>query len=32
MIQYAKGMPMSPQRAASLREDVAHFQTLLPGN
>lgn len=32
MIQDAKGMPMSPQRAASLREDVAHFQTLLPGN
>jgi cell division protein ZipA len=30
MVQDAKGMPMSPQRAASLREDVAHFQTSLP--
>jgi cell division protein ZipA len=31
MIQDAKGMPMSPQRAASLREDVAQFQASLPG-
>jgi cell division protein ZipA len=30
MIQDAKGMPMSPQRAASLREDVAQFQASLP--
>jgi cell division protein ZipA len=29
MIQDAKGMPMSPQRAASLREDVAQFQASL---
>jgi len=32
MIQDAKGMPMSPQRAASLREDVAQFQASLPGS
>ena len=31
MLQDAKGMPLSPQRAAALREDVAHFQALLPG-
>jgi len=31
MIQDAKGMPLSPQRAAALREDVARFQALLPG-
>ena len=30
MIQDAKGVPMSPQRAASLREDVAQFQASLP--
>jgi FtsZ-interacting cell division protein ZipA len=29
MMQDAKGMPFSPQRAAALREDVAHFQALL---
>jgi len=32
MVQDAKGMPLSPQRAAALREDVAHFQGSLPGN
>jgi cell division protein ZipA len=26
MVQDAKGMPLSPQRAAALREEVAHFQ------
>ena len=26
MVQDAKGMPMSPQRAAALREDIARFQ------
>jgi cell division protein ZipA len=31
MIQDAKGMPMSPQRAASLREEVAQFQASLSG-
>jgi cell division protein ZipA len=31
MIQDAKGVPLSPQRAAALREDVARFQALLPG-
>jgi cell division protein ZipA len=30
MVQDAKGMPMSPQRAAALREDVARFQASLP--
>jgi cell division protein ZipA len=30
MIQDAKGMPLSPQRAAALREDVTRFQALLP--
>jgi len=29
MMQDAKGMPLSPQRAAALREDLAHFQALL---
>jgi cell division protein ZipA len=32
MLQDGKGMPLSPQRAAALREDVAHFQASLPGN
>ena len=32
MVQDAKGMPLSPQRAAALREDVARFQGSLPGN
>ena len=31
-VQDAKGMPMSPQRAAALREDIARFQALLPRN
>jgi cell division protein ZipA len=30
MVQDAKGMPLSPQRAAGLREDVARFQAALP--
>ncbi len=30
MVQDAKGMPLSPQRAAELREDVARFQASLP--
>jgi FtsZ-interacting cell division protein ZipA len=30
MVQDNKGMPLSPQRAASLREDVARFQASLP--
>jgi cell division protein ZipA len=29
MMQDDNGMPMSPQRAAALREDVARFQSLL---
>jgi cell division protein ZipA len=29
MVQDAKGMPMSPQRAAALREDIARFQASL---
>jgi cell division protein ZipA len=29
MVQDAKGMPLSPQRAAAMREDVARFQALL---
>jgi cell division protein ZipA len=29
MVQDAKGMPLSPQRAAALREDVARFQAAL---
>jgi FtsZ-interacting cell division protein ZipA len=32
MVQDAKGMPLSPQRAAALREDVARFQASLSGN
>jgi cell division protein ZipA len=32
MVQDAKGVPMSPQRAAVLREDIARFQASLPGN
>jgi cell division protein ZipA len=31
MVQDAKGMPLSPQRAATLREDVARFQASLSG-
>ena len=30
MIQDSKGMPLSPQRAAALRDDVARFQASLP--
>jgi cell division protein ZipA len=30
MAQDAKGMPLSPQRAAAMREDVARFQASLP--
>ncbi len=30
MMQDGKGMPMSPQRAAALREDIARFQASLP--
>jgi cell division protein ZipA len=30
MVQDAKGMPMSPQRAAALRDEVARFQASLP--
>ena len=29
-VQDAKGMPLSPQRAAALCEDIARFQALLP--
>jgi hypothetical protein len=32
MVQDAKGMPLSPQRAAALREDIALFQASLSGN
>jgi cell division protein ZipA len=32
MVQDAKGMPLSPQRAAALREDIARFQSSLPGS
>jgi cell division protein ZipA len=32
MVQDSKGMPLSPQRAAVLREDVARFQASLPGS
>jgi cell division protein ZipA len=32
MVQDPNGMPMSPQRAAALREDIARFQAMLPGN
>jgi cell division protein ZipA len=31
MVQDPSGMPMSPQRAAALREDIARFQAMLPG-
>lgn len=30
MVQDGKGVPLSPQRAAVLREEVARFQALLP--
>jgi cell division protein ZipA len=30
MVQDAKGVPLSPQRAAAMREDVARFQASLP--
>jgi cell division protein ZipA len=32
MVQDATGMPLSPQRAAALREDIARFQASLPGS
>ena len=32
MVQDSKGMPMSPQRAAALREDIARFQASLARN
>jgi cell division protein ZipA len=32
MVQDGKGMPLSPQRAAALREDIARFQASLSGN
>jgi cell division protein ZipA len=32
MVQDSKGMPLSPQRAALMREDIAHFQASLPRN
>jgi cell division protein ZipA len=32
MVQDGTGMPLSPQRAAALREDIARFQAQLPGN
>jgi cell division protein ZipA len=32
MVQDGKGTPMSPQRAAALREDIARFQASLPRN
>jgi cell division protein ZipA len=32
MVQDAKGTPLSPQRAAALREDIARFQASLSGN
>jgi len=32
MVQDNKGMPLSPQRAAAVREDIAHFQAALPVN
>ena len=31
-VQDGKGMPLSAQRAAALREDIARFQASLPGN
>jgi hypothetical protein len=30
MVQDSQGMPLSPQRAAALREDIARFQSMLP--
>ena len=30
MVQDSKGMPLSPQRAAAIRDDVARFQASLP--
>jgi cell division protein ZipA len=32
MVQDGRGMPLSPQRAAALREDIARFQASLPRN
>jgi cell division protein ZipA len=32
MVQDGKGMPLSPQRAAAMREDIARFQASLPRN
>jgi cell division protein ZipA len=32
MVQDGGGMPLSPRRAAGMREDIAHFQTSLPGH
>jgi cell division protein ZipA len=32
MVQDGRGMPLSPQRAAALREDIARFQAALPGD
>jgi cell division protein ZipA len=32
MVQDAKGMPLTPQRAAALREDLVRFQASLPRN
>jgi FtsZ-interacting cell division protein ZipA len=29
MLQDGKGMPLSPQRAAAMREDIARFQAAL---
>jgi cell division protein ZipA len=32
MVQDGRGMPLSPQRAAALRADIARFQASLPRN
>jgi cell division protein ZipA len=32
MVQDGKGIPLSPQRAAAMREDIARFQAALPRN
>jgi hypothetical protein len=32
MLQDGKGIPMSPQRAAAMREDIARFQAALSRN
>jgi cell division protein ZipA len=32
MVQDAKGIPLSPQRAAAMREDAARFQASLAGH